>query len=104
LPDVVLGRDNCPLPVVLVVENDILERVFKAATLRRQGFEVFEAADVAGAVTVLKKIAVDILVSDVSLIDGMALARLAQEHQPTMHATAYKRRPAQEVGKPGPGP
>jgi hypothetical protein len=27
----------CPLPVVLVVENDILKRVFKAATLRRQG-------------------------------------------------------------------
>jgi DNA-binding response OmpR family regulator len=73
----------CPLPVVLVVENDILERLFKAATLRRQGFEVFEAADVAEAVTVLKKIAVDILISDVSLIDGMALARLAQEHQPT---------------------
>jgi DNA-binding response OmpR family regulator len=72
----------CPLPVVLVVENDILERVFKAATLRRQGFEVFEAADVAEAVTVLKKIAVDILISDASLIDGTLLARLAKEHQP----------------------
>jgi DNA-binding response OmpR family regulator len=70
------------LPVVLVVENDILERVSKAATLRRQGFQVFEAADVAEAVTVLKEIAVDILISDVSLIDGTALARLAQEHQP----------------------
>jgi CheY-like chemotaxis protein len=44
-----------PLPVVLVVENDIFERMFKAATLRRQGVEVFEAADVAEAVTVLKK-------------------------------------------------
>ena len=37
--------------------------------------EVFEAADVAQAFTVLKKIAVDILISDVSLIDGTALAR-----------------------------
>ena len=73
----------CPLPVVLLVENDILERMFKAATLRRQGFEVFEAADVAEAVTVLKKIAVDLLISDISLIDGAVLARLAKEHQPT---------------------
>ena len=73
----------CPLPVVLVVENDIFERMFKAGTLRRQGFEVFEAADVAEAVTVLKKIAVDLLISDVSLIDGAVLAQLAKEHQPT---------------------
>jgi DNA-binding response OmpR family regulator len=73
----------CPLPVVLVVENDVLERVFKAATLRRQGFEVFEAADVAEAVTVLKKIAVDLLISDIRLIDGTMLAQLAKEHQPT---------------------
>ena len=72
-----------PLPVVLVVENDIFERMFKAATLRRQGFEVFEAADVAEAVTVLKKIAVDVLISDISLIDGAVLAQLAKEHQPT---------------------
>ena len=73
----------CPLPVVLLVENDILERMFKAATLQRQGFEVFEAADVAEAVTVLKKIAVDLLISDIRLIDGAMLAQLAKEHQPT---------------------
>ena len=72
-----------PLPVVLVVESDILERVFKAATLRRQGFEVFEAADVAEAVAVLKKIAVDLLISDISLVDGAVLAQLAKDHQPT---------------------
>jgi DNA-binding response OmpR family regulator len=70
-------------PVVLVVENDILIRVFKAAALRQQGLEVFEAADIAEAVTVLKTIAVDILISDVDLIDGTVLARLAKEHQPT---------------------
>ena len=72
-----------PPPVVLIVENDILERVSKAGTLRRQGLEVFEAADVAEAVTVLKKIAVDLLISDISLIDGAVLAQLAKEHQPT---------------------
>ena len=73
----------CPRPVVLVVENDILERVSRAAALRRQGLEVFEAADVAEAVTVLKKIAVDLLISGISLIDGTVLAQLAKEHQPT---------------------
>jgi DNA-binding response OmpR family regulator len=74
---------HSPPPVVLIVENDILERVFKAATLRRQGLRVFEAADVAEAVTVLKKIAVDLLISDISLIDGTVLTQLAREHQPT---------------------
>src|ERR1700722_16160609 len=72
----------CPLPVVLVVENDIFEPMFKAAALRRQGLEVFEAADVAEAIAVLKKIAVDLLISDISLIDGAVLAQLAKEHQP----------------------
>jgi DNA-binding response OmpR family regulator len=71
-----------PPATVLLVENDILERVPRAALRRRQGFEVFEAADTAEAVTVLKKIAVDILISDVSLIDGEALVRLAHVHQP----------------------
>jgi hypothetical protein len=32
---------------------------------------------------VLKKIAVDLLISDISLIDGAVLAQLAKEHQPT---------------------
>jgi len=70
-----------PPSTILLVENDILERVSKAALFRRQGFAVFEAADTGEAVTVLKKIAVDILISDVSL-DGEALARLAHVHQP----------------------
>jgi DNA-binding response OmpR family regulator len=72
-----------PSPVVLIVENDVLERLFRAADLRRQGLEVFEAADMTEAITVLKKIAVDILISDVSLIDATALARWVQERQPT---------------------
>ena len=74
---------HCPPQVVLVVENDVLERMFKAAALRRQGLEVFEAADIAEAVTVLKKVAVDLLISDISLIDGTVLAQLAREHRPT---------------------
>ena len=72
-----------PSPVVLIVESDVLERLSKAADLRRQGLEVFEAADMTEAITVLNKIAVDILISDVSLIDGTALARWVQKRQLT---------------------
>ena len=70
-------------PIILIVENDILERVSKAATLRRQGAQVFEAADVAEAAIVLKTIAVDILIADTSLIDGRELVQLAKERQPS---------------------
>ena len=74
---------HCPSPVVLIVENDVLERLSKAAYLRRQGLEVFEAADMTEAIAVLNKIAVDILISEVSLIDGVALARWVQERSPS---------------------
>ncbi len=74
---------HCPLPIVLVVENDVLQRLFKAGSLRRQGLEVFEAADIIEAITVLNKIAVDILISDVSLVDGTVLALWIQQRQPT---------------------
>ena len=57
-------------PVVLVVEHDALKRAATAADLRRQGFEVFEAAAVADARTILGSVAVDVLFSNVSLIDG----------------------------------
>src|SRR5215472_14674742 len=61
--------------VVLVVENNILERLATAAELRRLGFEVLEAADIAEAKTILRSVAVDVLFSTVSLIDGGQLAR-----------------------------
>ena len=35
----------------------------------------------------LKKIAVDLLISDISLVDGAALAQLVKEHQPTTQIT-----------------
>jgi two-component system, response regulator PdtaR len=71
-----------PLPTVLVVENGVLERFSKAANLRRQGLEVFEAVDMAEAVTVLEKIAVNVLISDVNLVEGTPLSRWLQKHQP----------------------
>ena len=56
--------------IMLVVENDVLKRVHSAAALRRRGFQVFEAADTTEAITILNKIAVDVLFSDVSLVGG----------------------------------
>jgi hypothetical protein len=83
-----------PSPVVLIVENDVLERLSKAATLRRQGLQVFEAADIKEAMAVLNKIAVDVLVSNVSLIDGTVLAQWVHESQPTTQVVWTMPRPS----------
>src|SRR5882762_990984 len=67
-----------PSAVALVVESDLLRRHEMAARLRRGGFEVFEAADAAEAITVLKSIVVDVLISNVDLrgrMDGIDFAR-----------------------------
>src|SRR5215468_8592977 len=70
--------------VVLVVEYNVLERLATAAELRRLGFEVLEAASIAEAKTILKSVAVDVLFSNESLIDGRQLAQwVRRRHLPT---------------------
>jgi DNA-binding response OmpR family regulator len=68
-------------PAVLIVENDVLKRLATAADFRSQGFEVFEAADIAEAKTILKSVVVDVLFSNVSLIDGGQLARWVKQQR-----------------------
>jgi DNA-binding response OmpR family regulator len=71
-----------PSPVALVVESDVLRRHEMAARLRRGGFEVFEAGDAAEAITVLKSIVVDVLISNVDLrgrMEGIDLARRVRQ-------------------------
>src|SRR5260370_33091963 len=71
-----------PSAVALVVESDVLRRHEMAARLRRGGFEVFEAADAAQAITVLKSIVVDVLISDIDLrgrMEGIDLARAGRQ-------------------------
>jgi DNA-binding NtrC family response regulator len=67
------------VPVVLVVENDVLLRLVMASNLRDAGFEVIEAANSAEAIRILDRIPVDVLFSDVATppgsIDGLALAK-----------------------------
>jgi DNA-binding response OmpR family regulator len=69
--------------VVLIVENDALKRATKAADLRQEGFEVFEAADVAAAKAMLEAMAIDVVFSDIDLIGGAALARWIEDWKPT---------------------
>ena len=71
-----------PSAVALVVESDVLRRHEMAARLRRGGFEVFEAADAAEAITVLKSTVVDVLISNVDLrgrMEGIDLARRVRQ-------------------------
>ena len=74
-------HQRCASAIVLVVENDVLKRVHAAATLRRRGFQVFEAADITEALTILNKFAVDVLFSDASLIGGAKLAHWVKQSQ-----------------------
>lgn len=67
-----------PSAVALVVESDVLRRHEMAARLRRGGFEVFEAADAAEAITVLKRVVVDVLISNVDLRGRMGAIDLAR--------------------------
>ena len=83
-----IDRGECvhqkQLPNVLIVENDVLLRLVTASNLRELGFEVFEAADAAEAVTVLNTIAVDAVLLDTGIpgrMDGFALARWVRERR-----------------------
>jgi DNA-binding NtrC family response regulator len=70
-----------PSPVVLVVENDVLTRLAFGSDLRRRGLQVFEAADATEALVVLEKVVVDVVLSDVNLLQAAELAQWVREHQ-----------------------
>ena len=63
------------------MEADVLKRLATAAGLRRNGLEVFEAAGIEEAKTILKSVAVDVLFSNVSLADGRKLLSFIKEAQ-----------------------
>ena len=71
--------------VALVVQSDVFQRLKMAASLRRGGFEVFEAADANEAIRVLTSRVVDVLFSDIDLygeMDGIELVGWVRQHQP----------------------
>ena len=73
--------------VVLLVENDVIERGSKAAHLRASGFAVIEAEDGEAARRVLGSVAVNVVFVDISMsdpMDGVALLRWLREHHPSV--------------------
>ena len=78
---------STPFHTVLVVDNEILERLAVCAYLRGCGFRVIEAANSDEALIALQqpKLNIDIVLSDVDMpgsLDGFGLARWLREHKP----------------------
>jgi|SRR5687768_16039188 DNA-binding response OmpR family regulator len=76
-----------PFHTVLVVDNEILERLAVCAYLRECGFRVIEAANSDEALIALQqpKLNIDIVLSDVDMpgsLDGFGLARWLRAHKP----------------------
>jgi len=79
----VRDRQICSPPtVVLVVDQNVLERSAAAAALRCEGFEVIEAADMGEAITVLQSRAIDVLLSQLDPVSGERLMQWVQERRP----------------------
>jgi DNA-binding NtrC family response regulator len=69
--------------VVLVVDQDVLQRMEEGAELRREGFHVVEAATVTEAITVLQSRAVDIVLSQLDLEDSETLTDWVYNRRPS---------------------
>jgi CheY-like chemotaxis protein len=75
--------------VVLLVENEVLERVPKAVHLRSAGFDVIEAADGEEARRGLDSVAVNVVFADLAMPDqsnGLAFLRWLRKHHPATKA------------------
>jgi DNA-binding NtrC family response regulator len=73
--------------VVLLVENEVLERVPKAVHLRAAGFDVIEAADGEEARRVLDSVPVNVVFADFAMPDqtnGLAFLRWLRKHHPAI--------------------
>src|SRR5262245_20674128 len=71
--------------VVLVVEQNQQKRMATAAALRKEGFEVYEAADGAEALKVLDTVAIDVLFTDIDMEGGTALSQWVEQHRPSTY-------------------
>jgi two-component system, response regulator PdtaR len=70
---------------VLFAEEEVLLRLMLCDVLRESGFQVFEAADAAEAVSILRSTPVDVVVTDlhVGVVGGgMEVARYVRAHCP----------------------
>src|SRR5258708_30099377 len=73
-------------PIVLVVEDVVLVRMLLADLLRKSGYRVAEASDGEEAISLIEKLPIGVVVSDVHMPgatkDGLALARWIHQHRP----------------------
>jgi CheY-like chemotaxis protein len=78
------GGDLPPKPVkVLFAEDEDLVRLMMADVLRDAGFQVLEASDAAEAISILKAMAVDVVITDLrmsAIADGLEVAAYVRAH------------------------
>ena len=96
------------LPVVLLVEDEVLIRMGMAELLEEAGYAVLEAGDGVGALSTLRnRHDVAVLITDIDLprMDGLALAEEARRNHPDVHVVlmsgkTYLRTDALPAGMP----
>ena len=74
-----------PIPVVLVVEDEVLVRAAAAHHLRQTGYEVLEAINADEALGLLQKVDVDVVLADIVMpgsMDGLGLIQWLRKHKP----------------------
>jgi two-component system, response regulator PdtaR len=79
-------------PVVLVVEDEFLERMSAAEMISESGFDVIEAANADGALAILEtRLDVDVIFTDIRMpgsMDGLKLAKLVRRKWPPIKIIA----------------
>lgn len=77
-----------PKATVLVVEDDVLQRMFVTDAMRRVGYTVLEAANADEAIAILGAGArVDLMITDIDMpgaMDGLALASFVRNEHSTI--------------------
>jgi two-component system, response regulator PdtaR len=89
---------------IVIAEDEVLLRLMLGDVLRREGFQVFEAADAHEAISVLESMAdVDVVVSDMRMRatqDGLSLASYVRARCPGVSlvlASAYVPSPSESI-------
>lgn len=89
-------------PKCLIVEDEYLIRLTLAEALTDDGFDVVEAATGDEALAILQRDdSVELLLTDIQLpgkLDGVALARAARDHAPSLPVIFMTGRPDSKIG------
>jgi CheY-like chemotaxis protein len=79
------SRSTASTCKVLVAEDEVLMRLALADELRQSGFQVFEASDAEEAISILRSMPVDVVVTDMHMrtaSDGLQVAAYVHAHCP----------------------